>query len=283
MTETRVRTQEEILIMPLPDQGLHLSDTQRDQFLRDGFIRIDRAFPSEIAAKARTILWRDTGCDPNDPSTWTRPVIRLGDYSQEPFRIAVNTPQLHAAFDDLAGKGRWVPRQSLGGFPIRFPGPDDPGDTGWHIDASFPPDGAAAQSYFEWRVNVRSKGRALLMLFLFSDVGDEDAPTRIRLGSHLAVARLLAPAGEAGMSMVEISTAADAATAGLGEAIATGGAGTVYLCHPFLVHAAQMHRGTTPRFMAQPPLIPNAPCELMRRNGDYSMVEQATRLGLEVL
>jgi hypothetical protein len=32
--------------------------------------------------------------------------------------------------------------------------------------------------------------------------------------------------------------------------------GTVYLCHPFLVHAAQIHRGSQPRFMAQPPLLP---------------------------
>ncbi|MDF3856529.1 phytanoyl-CoA dioxygenase, partial [Paracoccus pantotrophus] len=40
------------------------------------------------------------------------------------------------------------------------------------------------------------------------------------------------------------------------EVLATGAAGTVYLCHPFLVHAAQPHRGTRPRFMAQPPLLP---------------------------
>jgi hypothetical protein len=30
----------------------------------------------------------------------------------------------------------------------------------------------------------------------------------------------------------------------------------VYLCHPFIVHSAQPHRGKTPRFMAQPPLLP---------------------------
>jgi len=28
------------------------------------------------------------------------------------------------------------------------------------------------------------------------------------------------------------------------------------LCHPFLVHAAQPHRGKRPRFMAQPALLP---------------------------
>jgi len=40
---------------------------------------------------------------------------------------------------------------------------------------------------------------------------------------------------------------------------ATGRAGDVYLCHPFLVHAAQEHHGTRPRFMAQPPLAPAGP------------------------
>ncbi len=265
--------------MPPMQPPAHLSESQREQFLRQGFVCVERAFPPELAEEGRAILWRDTGCDPQDRTTWTRPVTRLGDYAQEPFRAAVNTTILHAAFDDLVGKGRWVPRQSLGGFPIRFPHPDDPGDTGWHIDASFPP-AAGADSYFDWRVNVRSDGRALLMLFLFSDVGESDAPTRLRAGSHLVVARLLTPAGDAGMSMLEISRAAATATAGMPEVSATGPAGTVYLCHPFLVHAAQPNRGTAPKFMAQPPLMPKGRLELHRSDGDYSLVEQAILLGL---
>lgn len=257
-----------------------LSETEIDQFVRDGFVRIDAAFSTETAARAREILWRDTGCDPNDRSTWTKPVIRLWDYAQQPFREAANTPVLHRAFDALVGTGRWVPRESLGTFPIRFPHPDDSGDTGWHVDASFPPD-PPTDSYLQWRVNVRSKGRALLMLFLFSDVGEADAPTRIRLGSHQTVARLLAQSGEQGMSMIEISTKATSATQGAEEALATGNAGTVYLCHPFLLHAAQLHRGSTPRFMAQPPLALRVPIELSRPDDSYSPVEQAIRLALE--
>jgi hypothetical protein len=31
--------------------------------------------------------------------------------------------------------------------------------------------------------------------------------------------------------------------------------GSVYLCHPFIVHRAQNHNGTTPKFMAQPALM----------------------------
>jgi hypothetical protein len=259
-----------------------LSDVDREQFVRHGFVKLENAFPAEIAAAARAILCRAAGVDPEDRRTWNRPVVRLGEFAQEPFREAVNTASLHTAFDELAGVGRWVPRQSLGGFPIRFPHREDPGDTGWHVDASFPPDQSLASpgSYFDWRINLRSKGRALLMLFLFSDVGEEDAPTRIRMGSHLRVPPLLAPAGEDGLSMMEMSLAAARATEGFPEATATGTAGTVFLCHPFLVHAAQSHHGTKPRFLAQPPLYPSVPFELTRSNEDYSLVEVAIRLGL---
>ena len=40
--------------------------------------------------------------------------------------------------------------------------------------------------------------------------------------------------------------------------LATGRAGDVFLCRPFLVHAAQPHHGRHPRFMAQPPLDPSS-------------------------
>ena len=115
-----------------------LSDAQIRQFIEDGFVRLDRAFPRKLADDGRARLWRDLPCDPDDPATWTRPVIRLGYYGDEPFRLAVNTPVLHAAFDQLVGKGRWRPRADLGTFPVRFPSPDDPGDAGWHFDVSFP-------------------------------------------------------------------------------------------------------------------------------------------------
>jgi hypothetical protein len=253
-----------------------LTDRQVRQFIEDGFVCIPRAFPRALADEGRAILWRDTGCSPDDPTTWTRPVIRLGDYGQPPFAAAVNTPVLHAAFDTLVGRGCWAPRASLGSFPIRFPSDEDPGDAGWHVDASFPGDESGPTDYFSWRVNVTSRGRALLMLFLFSDVGEHDAPTRIRVGSHQQIARQLASAGEAGLGITEIDTTAPAP-----EVLATGEAGTVYLCHPFLVHAAQPHRGLAPRFMAQPPLYPAEPLRLERVDGNYSPVEIAIRLALE--
>lgn len=257
-----------------------LSEAQIEQFIRDGFVRVDAAFSTEVAAEARELLWRDTGCDPNDRSTWTKPVVRLWDYPREPFRQVANTLVLHQAYDALVGKDRWIPPERLGSVPVRFPHRDDPGDTGWHVDASFPPDPPVGDDYMRWRINVDSKGRALLMLFLFSDVGADDAPTRIRIGSHLTVAKVLAPAGEYGLSTMELARKAVPATTGLKETVATGSAGTVYLCHPFLVHAAQPHRGEAPRFLAQPALLPRVPFQITRTDADYSPVEKAIRLGL---
>lgn len=235
---------------PTGDTTRVLSDVQIEHFLRDGFVKIAAAFPRDVADEGRTILWRDTGCDPADPVTWTKPAIRLGLYGQAPFAKAANTPILHRAFDQLVGPGHWLPRLNLGIFPVRFPSPDDPGDTGWHIGVSFATEATDPHDFLAWRANVTSKGRALLLLFLFSDVGEDDAPTRLRAGSHLDIARVLAPASEEGLSLRELAVNDFAETARRPEVLATGEAGTVYLCHPFLVHAAQPHHGTRPRFMA---------------------------------
>lgn len=241
-------------------------------FLRDGFVRVDAAFSREIAEDARAILWSATGCDPVDRSTWTRPVVRLDQFGQAPFRKAANEPVLYQAFDQLVGSGRWLPRSTLGTFPIRFPSAEVPGDDGWHVDMSF---GHDNPDFMEWRINLSSRGRALLLLFLFSDTGPDDAPTRIRVGSHVDVARQLAPAGEAGMTLRQLAADGFATSAHRREVAAVGEAGTVYLCHPFLVHAAQRHRGVTPRFLAQPPLLPREPLCLRRADGRYSAVERA--------
>jgi hypothetical protein len=251
-----------------------LREHEIDNFIHDGFVKIENAFSQRLAEQALDILWRDTGAERYNPSTWTKPVIRLGEYSHEPFRQIVNTSVLHNAFDQLVGAGNWLPRGSLGSFPVRFPSKEDPSDTGWHVDASYA--GADPTDFFGWRINVRSKGRALLMLFLFTDVSERDAPTRIRKGSHLDVARILQPYGDDGLSFKELAEKLGV-TAHCEEVSATGNQGTVYLCHPFLVHAAQPHHGTTPRFLAQPPLLTAKDFQLNREDENYSPVEMAIR------
>lgn len=232
-----------------------LTKEQIELFITNGYVRVEQAFSRELADRCRKILWADTGCNPNDRSTWKKPVVWLPDHSEPPFVQAANTRKLRTAFDQLVGKGQWQPRFSSGYFPVRFPSNEDTGDTGWHIDSSFPGEDSDPNDFTTWRINIYSRDRALLMLFLFSDVDEQDAPTRVRSGSHMEVARILASAGEEGLAGFDLS-AKLSVTANCPEVIATGAAGTVYLCHPFLAHAAQINRGSQPRFMAQPPLYP---------------------------
>ena len=230
-----------------------LSLAQIEHFIERGYLKLNGAFDGELARQGRDQLWNAMGLSPDAPKTWKQPVVRLGFMTGKPFVDAANTPLLHRAYDALVGEGCWLKPNGLGTFPVRFPSPNDSGDAGWHVDASF---GTDNPDFMQWRVNVKSSGRALLMLFLFSDVGDVDAPTRVRTGSHLRIAKQLLPHGEGGLTLGELAADDFTSTADCEEVLATGQAGTVYLCHPFLVHSAQPHRGSEPRFMAQPPLLP---------------------------
>lgn len=238
--------------MPKTEQA-GLTPRQVQNFIEDGFVKIENAFSSDLASRCREELWEDIGLSPDRPEHWIRPVVRVASKATPPFIEAANTSLLRLAYDQLVGEGRWLAPSGLGTFPIRFPSREAPGDDGWHVDMSFD---TANADFMEWRANVMSSGRALLMLFLFSDVGTDDAPTRIRKGSHAFIARELLPYGEAGATLRQLAADDWASTRDCEIELATGAAGSVYLCHPFLVHAAQPHRGKRPRFMAQPPLLP---------------------------
>lgn len=260
---------------------LALSQAEIERFVRDGLVKLEGAFSSATAAACRDILWRDLKLSPDTPEDWKEPVMRLGMYADPPFREAVNSPRLHAALDQLVGAGRWIPPQALGAMVVRFP-VGKPWDDGWHIDASFPPpDDPVSHDYFQWRVNYASRDRALLMLFLLSDCGPDDAPTRVRVGSHLPTARRLKAYGEAGASAMQLAEEGYYQESAVCEvALATGAAGTVWLLHPLTVHAAQAHHGKEARFLAQPGLVPRTPLLLDRADGAYSPVERGLRLGL---
>lgn len=254
-----------------------LSKQEIEQFITDGFVRLDNGFSSDIASAALDILWKDIPFERSNPDTWAEPVIRLGMYTQQPFIDSVNNAKLHSAFNHLVGEGKWMPCRSVGTFPVRFPSNKQPGDTGKHVDASFPGDDPS--NYFEWRVNIKSKGRALLMLVLYSDVTEADAPTVIYRKSHLDVAKLLYREGDSGLSFMDLAGRLDELPK-REDVLAIGKAGTIYLCHPFLVHAAQAHSGNTPKFMAQPPLLLRNELVIADSEVGYSPVEQAIRLAL---
>ncbi len=217
-----------------------------DAFVRDGYVALRGAVDPDTVAACRELIWAglaDRGIQPGSIATW--PVTaQLDDLTGEAFSAAGLAPALIAAYDQLIGPGRWTPKVDVGrAVVVRFPG-EHRGNAGYHIEGSYRgPDG--------YQVNVRSRGRGLLALFLFTDVGPDDAPTRLVSGSHLYVPEFLAAYGEKG-------TNSDAecwrpSVLCRPVAHATGRAGDVFLCHPFIVHTATWpHRGTDPRMIAQP-------------------------------
>jgi len=228
-----------------------LTKTAIANFVDDGYLVVRRAVPSDVIAECQNVVWMDLlsrGITRDDRSTWTQPVVRINTREEGPFVAAGTARVLWDAYDQLLGEGTWWKRQGLGGtIPVRFPSDTDPGDAGWHIDGSFEgPD----HSYW---VNVRSKMRGLLLLFLLTDVDELSAPTRILRGSHLDVPRILVPFGEEGIRFSHVAPRLPASTFERQQVSAVGTAGDVFICHPFLVHAASWpHRGTRARMIAQP-------------------------------
>jgi hypothetical protein len=251
-----------------------LTDAEIAAFAADGFVPVRGAVPAAVVRECQRQIWSVLGAQGvlrGDPATWREPVVRITCPESEAFAAAGTQPALREAFDQLIGAGRWQRRRGVGGtIPVRFPSQADPGDAGWHIEASYDQGG-------QWHVNHRSRGRGLLALYLLSDVDAVSAPTRVRPGSHRDAARVLAPAGDAGLPWMEAAQLAAQASAARPTVLATGPAGDVFLCHPFLVHAASWpHAGSAPRVIAQPgvalhgefPLVPPlSPVELAMTPG----------------
>jgi hypothetical protein len=245
-------------------------------FMADGYVALRGAVPGPVVQACQEVIWSELGqhgVSRDVSSTWDAPVVRINCPEGGPFAEAGTTQIVTEACDQLIGPGRWWRRQGVGGtIPVRFPSDEDPGDAGWHIEASYEEAG-------HWRVNLASRARGLLALYLFSDVEADGAPTRIRPGSHVDVPAILAPAGDDGLEATLAGQRAADASARRPTVLATGNAGDVFLCHPFLVHAASWpHRGRFPRMMAQPGVALHE--QFAFDPADLSPVEQAILAGL---
>ncbi len=260
--------------------GPELDGLQVENFISEGYLHLPSAFSPDLAARCVDALWdvlaRTTRVDRRDPATWTEPLIRVPSAGVTPLAEAISAPAVMSAIGALVGRDRWQrgqPGQGFGGLPVRFPSEVHPGETGWHVDGGFDPP--------HYRVNLASRGRALLVLMLFSDVTPEDAPTHLAVGSHAVVARLLRRAGDEGRTGLALHQDIDARSWPVAEV--TGAAGDVYLCHPFLAHSASWpHRGSSPRFIGHPCMNhvdgPGAGgYDYDRLDGDHSPVERAVR------
>jgi hypothetical protein len=175
--------------------------------------------------------------------------VKLGDDAEGALLIA--TPPLRAAFDALLGPGRWAEPEVLEDLRVKFPGRPQP--CWWHIDVFERGPQTVDEDLFSWRASSRCGGVGLLVVLLLSDAGPADSVTALRAGSHRAVARRLEAAGADGLSLGDLlALGIDEETAGAPVVMTTGDAGTAFLCHPMLVHAAMAHTGDAPSYWALP-------------------------------
>lgn len=253
-----------------------LTGEQVAQFESDGYVKLEQAFPHENALAAQNFLWERLaalGVHKDDPETWHEPMVHIKEAYKDPVFQACQTDRLTGAIEDLVGRDRWAGKGQpayWGWWPVNFAvGADKPWTVptgGWHWDG------------IQFRHSVDAPDQGLLLLPMFSATGPRGGATLIASGSHRPVARLLAQHPE-GMDIHEAIRLANetypwlSALTGRGDGPtdrvtyfmeqdgvddtgqplrvveATAAPGDVYLCHPFLYHAASQNHSRVPRFM----------------------------------
>lgn len=245
-----------------------LSAADVESFVEEGYVVLRGGFPDAVATRIRDRIWERMALSPDEPAGWPARVVYIKEtFFGAPFSDAY-TPRVTGAFDELLGPGRWIQDRWLGFWPILFPGfasgPWTAPTSGWHVDGG------------HFRRHPWSPDRALLTLFLCSDVEPGDGGTAVSVGSHHLVARVLADAEPDGLAHKQLLARANSHPRTEVREV-TGQAGDVVLLHPFLLHAQSVNTGAAVRFMANPFVA--ARDRLDVHAGD-SPVERAIRRGV---
>lgn len=255
-----------------------LTQTEIEQFERDGFVVVKGAFAREDADAMQDAWWRELfalyGIKRDDRSTWHQPLRDLRGGKSSPMQTKINTDRLHGAIDDLLGAGSWRWPKHWGRAVVTFPH----GDV-WDVPGHRDKVGAAI---WHWDSPIEWHRDGLNGVFAFAFIG-EVAPsgggTSILAGSHrllqlweeqmkalrstdaaahrnwfqrahpwLAVlnGHALSPTDRRAAFMDE---GAEIEGIRLRAVELTGEPGDMVLCHPTIVHCVSPNCATWPRMM----------------------------------
>ena len=168
----------------------HISAEQREQFIRDGCVRVSGLIPADVVSSTRTGLLERMGVNPDDPNTWA-------GMSTDPDAIAFTevcrTPMIEAAATELVGPdfipgvtyspfldSQGVMPATLRGFILvpSFPRPGpaafEPPTSGYHIDGMH-------------AVTVWPEKFFLVVFAYLSDIAEYGGATTVRPSSHRQV------------------------------------------------------------------------------------------------
>lgn len=246
-----------------------LDSDRREQFLQQGFVAIEDCFTAEAAAAYTSSIWTRLGYDPDDTSTWAEPSIHMPTHRT--IDVKTFAPKAwQAACELLGGEDRVRQPYTWGdGFIVNLhEGSDRPWEEaspqapGWHKDGDF------------FRHFLDSPEQGLLTLVLWSDVRHQGGATFVATDSVGHVARFLAEHPEGvlpnAFSQAHLIDRCSEFAEG------TGKLGTVYLLHPFILHAKAQNVSWTPRYITNPPITLREPMRFDRDSlDDHSLVEQA--------
>lgn len=212
-----------------------LSDAQRSQYARDGFLLVSGLIPDGISAAAETAIRRALQIDAGDPMTWAAP---SGHRSiPDPELTAVYTPQFLQAAAELVGEDPLLFNPPKAAYAINvFP---QPGPWQWpepHIDHAIKEHG---HKTFPRAFKIAT------MTFL-SDVPPHGAGTIVWPGSHRRIEALARSDPDRYEMMWVLNQDLD--KAGIGEPVeTTPHRGDVLFYHYLCAHAGSMNTSDRPR------------------------------------
>ena len=270
-----------------------LTDAQAQEFINKGYITLKKCFDRELAQAWTGDAFKRLGYDPEDASTWEKPIVWLDHYNKMPVRDFA--PKAWGAICDIVGgeeridpSTRFIeskhfttiePLNWSDSFVVNFhKGDDEPWQPpsaqvkGWHKDGSF------------FRHFLDSWEQVLLVIVLWSDIEHKGGGTFIAPDSIKKMAKFFLehPEGVAPQDFNFQSLIAECEE----FAEVTGEVGDVIIMHPFMLHASSQNHSGKVRFITNPPVILKEPLNLNRENkADFSPLELATlnALGLERL
>jgi hypothetical protein len=253
-----------------------LTDNDVDHFLRKGYVKIEGAFPREIAEEWSRSCFQRLGYDMDDQATWAEQRIHMG--GDQYVEVKEFAPRVFDAMCDLMGGEERV------GQPVRWSDhfivnlgiradepwePAGPTTPGWHKDGDF------------FRHFLDSPEQGLLVFVNWTDVVHQGGPTFIATDSVPVVARFLAERPQ-GVLPSEFDFRALVGQCREFEE-ATGKEGDVFLLHPFVLHAASQNPLRRIRIITNPPVNLNEPMRFDREDlTEHSPVERGVLAGLGV-
>jgi ectoine hydroxylase-related dioxygenase (phytanoyl-CoA dioxygenase family) len=248
-----------------------LAPADLEQFHRDGFVVVRKAFARADAAAMELRWWAELetsyGIRRDDRSTWRQPVGDLKAAKRDPVQASILTPRVRSVIDTLLGQDEWPPPSDWGRTIATFPEPgawDVPAHL-WHWD-----------NPCAWH---RNKLHALFVVSFIGPVGPRGGGTLVLAGSprlllrqedsltraerdDFVVRRELFHRSHPWLEALtgKRASPADRVAAFMeSEALIedvplrvvelTGEPGDMVFCHPLLVHCGAPNRGAWPRFM----------------------------------